>query len=190
MEQEIQRWYAMRDLKRSNAKMRAYEMLQGKVMRVYTPMIKKDIVIKGKHNLIDVPYIPDLLFVYDYKSAIDPIVDSVPTFQYRFARNGTYIDGLGKCIVVSDREMEQFIRVTQGIEKFRYYTIDEVSPSMYGRKICIVGGSLDGCVGQIEDKAWLKVQGTDNRDARHPCRRRSGESGIYPFYRLSGCVVY
>lgn len=95
MVHEVQQWFAMRDLKRPNAKMRAYEMLQGKVARVYTPMIKKDIICNGKHNLIDVPYIPDLLFVYDYKSAIDPIVETIPTFQYRFSRIGTHVVGGG-----------------------------------------------------------------------------------------------
>lgn len=159
MVHEVQQWFAMRDLKRPNAKMRAYEMLQGKVARVYTPMIKKDIICNGKHNLIDVPYIPDLLFVYDYKSAIDPIVETIPTFQYRFSRIGTHVVGGGtRCLIVGDKEMEQFIRVTEGIDKFRYYTIDEVSPAMYGRKIAIVGGNLDGCVGRLKTKRGSKYK--------------------------------
>lgn len=54
--------------------------------------------------------------------------------------------------------MEQFIRVTESIEKFRYYTPDEVSPAMYGRKICIVGGSLDGCVGRLKAKRGSKFK--------------------------------
>lgn len=78
----------MRDLKRPNAKLRAYEMLKDKVERVYTPMVKKTLMRNGKRCLVDVPYIPDLLFVYDCKSVIDPIVSSIPTFQYRFVRSG------------------------------------------------------------------------------------------------------
>lgn len=89
MEQEKQQWFAMRDLKRPNAKLRAYEMLKDKVERVYTPMVKKTLMRNGKRCLVDVPYIPDLLFVYDSKSVIDPIVSSVPTFQYRFVRSST-----------------------------------------------------------------------------------------------------
>lgn len=158
MEQEKRQWFAMRDLKRPNAKLRAYEMLKDKVERVYTPMVKKTLMRNGKRCLVDVPYIPDLLFVYDSKSVIDPIVSSVPTFQYRFVRSSTPHRGGGIEAVISDKEMEQFIRVTESIEKFRYYTPDEVSPSMYGRKICIVGGSLDGCVGRLKTKRGSKYK--------------------------------
>jgi len=69
-----------------------------------------------------------------------------------------HIVGGGIEAVISDKEMEQFIRVTESIEKFRYYTPDEVSPSMYGRKICIVGGSLDGCVGRLKTKRGSKYK--------------------------------
>lgn len=156
MEQEKQQWFAMRDLKRPNAKLRAYEMLKDKVERVYTPMVKKTLMRNGKRCLVDVPYIPDLLFVYDCKSVIDPIVSSIPTFQYRFVRGET--PHRGREVIVSDKEMEQFIRVTGSMEQFRYYTPDEVSPSMYGRKICVVGGSLDGCVGRLKAKRGSKFK--------------------------------
>ena len=57
-------WYAMRDLTRPNAKVSAYEKLNAKGIRCFTPMVKKQVKLRGDTVLIDAPYMRDLLFAY------------------------------------------------------------------------------------------------------------------------------
>ena len=67
------RWYVMRDLTRTNAKMPAYKMLEGMVSKVFTPMTWKVVKVKGKGERVQVPFMHDLLFVYDRrKNRVSP----------------------------------------------------------------------------------------------------------------------
>lgn len=151
LKKDQKHWYAMRDLKRRNAKEPAYLMLKDKVAQVYTPMVKRTVVVRGKRQVIDIPFVADLLFVYDSRAVIDPIVERTRTLQYRFARGGAQ----GTPIVVRDEDMESFMAVTQGSEPFKYYSMEEVSDALCGKDIVIVGGELDGCRGKL-----MTVRGT------------------------------
>ncbi len=91
------------------------------------------------------PYIPDLLFVHSSREALDPIIRSIPTLQYRFPKGGQYM----KPMVVPNADMERFIRVVKASENPRYYLPEELPESFCGRRIRIVGGPLDGCEGKL-----------------------------------------
>ena len=101
-------WFVMRDLTRSNAKHPAYRMLEEKGLTYFTPMTWKIVVKGGKRERRFIPLMQDLLFVYDTRTAIDPIVARVRTFQYRFLR-GTNREPM----TVRKEEMERFIRVVK-----------------------------------------------------------------------------
>ncbi len=137
-------WFVMRDLKRANAKQPAYRLLLEKGIETFTPMKWKLAARQGVKKQEEVPFIQDLLFVHDTRDNIDPIVDKVPTLQYRFLRN-TY----RKPMTVPQMEMERFIRAVNTSESLRYYLPEEITPDMYGRKIRIVGGPLDGYEGSL-----------------------------------------
>lgn len=137
-------WYVMRDLKRANAKLPAYKLLQSMSFKVFTPMKYKLSVKKGKRIQEKVPFMQDLLFVHAYKDELDSVVDTVNTLQYRFIR-GAYCEPM----IVSDKEMELFIKAVESTDTPQYFLPGELTPSMYGRKICIVGGPLDGYVGTL-----------------------------------------
>ena len=49
--------------------------------------------------------------------------------------------------MVRDGDMERFIRAVTETDSSRFYLPDELTPSMYGRKVRIVGGNLDGYEG-------------------------------------------
>lgn len=147
-------WFVMRDLKRPNAKEPAYLMLQGKVETVYTPMIQSVVVRLGRKQVVEVPFIRDLLFVYDSPEVIDPIVEMTPTLQYRFVRGGRSNERM----VVPDDEMERFMTLVNGNYAFKYYSLDEVSSAMCGRDIIIVGGELNGYRGKL-----LTVRGSKRK---------------------------
>ena len=80
-------WFVMRDLSRSNAKLPAREMLREKNIRHFTPMVWLMATANGKRQPRLVPYIQDLIFVYDTREVIDPLVERIRTFQYRYLRN-------------------------------------------------------------------------------------------------------
>ncbi len=138
-------WYVMRDLKRANAKERAYGLLEELHFEVFTPMQWRLVTRQGRRIREEHPVIPDLLFVRAVRHSLDPIVEKTPTLQYRYVRGGKYCDPM----VVAESDMECFIRAVRSSESPRYYLPEEITPAMYGRRIRIVGGPLDGCEGSL-----------------------------------------
>ena len=102
---DISRWFVMRDLSRSNAKLPAWEMLRARHIRHFTPLVWRMASRGGKQAPRQVPYIQDLIFVYGTREALDPLVERVRTFQYRYLRH-TWREPM----TVPDLEMERFIR--------------------------------------------------------------------------------
>lgn len=97
-----------------------------------------------------VPAIQDLLFVYDSRQHLDSIVERTKTLQYRWLRN-TFREPM----TVSDLEMDRFIQAVSSSDSPQYYLPEEITPQMCGRKIQIIGGSLNGYEGCL-----LKIRGS------------------------------
>ena len=140
------RWYAMRDLKRNNAAQPAYKQLAEEGFEVFTPMVSKFYTLNGKRIRRQVPFMQDLLFVNGCRQDIDPVVTKTPTLQYRFKRGGAYCEP----IVVPNDDMQRFIGAVQAADAPKYYSAEEVSAMMCGRRIRVVGGPLDGCEGVLK----------------------------------------
>lgn len=147
------RWFVMRDLKRANAKQQAYQILKEKDIEVFTPMKTRLCVVKGEQIRKEVPCIPDLLFVHTTRETLDPIVENIPTLQYRWLRN-KYREPM----TVPDAEMERFIRAVNASALPKYYLPEEITPEMYNRPIRIVGGLLDGYEGTLLTTRGSKVK--------------------------------
>lgn len=144
-------WFVMRDLTRPNAKLPAYKMLEKMKIDFFTPMVHKLVMVKGKREDREVPFIHDLIFVHDAQEVIDPIVESVHTFQYRFLKQR-------KPMTVRDADMERFIKAVESSEKPKFYRPDEITPDMLSRKIRIIGGMLDGYTGTLVTMRGSKVK--------------------------------
>lgn len=144
-------WFVMRDLTRPNAKLPAYKMLEKMKIDFFTPMVHKLVMVKGKREDREVPFIHDLIFVHDAQEVIDPIVESVHTFQYRFLKQR-------KPMTVRDADMERFIKAVESSEKPKFYRPDEITPDMLSRKIRIIGGLLDGYTGTLVTMRGSKVK--------------------------------
>lgn len=86
----------------------AYKQLQELGVKVFVPMTWQIIMQEGKRIRIEVPVIQDLLFVYDSRLHLDPIVESIQTLQYRWLRN-TFREPM----TVPDLEMDKFILLSQ-----------------------------------------------------------------------------
>lgn len=147
-------WFVMRDLKRSNARQPAYKLLEESGIEFFTPMVWKLVTRNGKRIPQKVPFMQDLLFVHDARKTIDPIVARTVTFQYRYLRGG----GSHSVMTVRDADMERFKKAVESAESVRFYLPGEITPSMVGRKVRIVGGVLDGYEGRLQ-----KLQGSKNR---------------------------
>lgn len=148
------KWYVMRDLKRRNANSLAIHDLQKAGLEVFTPMTQMIMTIGGRRQKRDVPVIQDLLFVHEAKKTLDTYVAMYSTLQYRYQRGRTADDPM----TVRDDEMERFLFAVSRTESPIYYNPDEITAAMYGKKIRIIGGALDGYEGQL-----LSVKGMRKR---------------------------
>lgn len=147
------RWFVMRDLKRRNAKLPAYKQLIEMGIKVFVPMKWQVVKRKGDIMREEVPVIQDLLFVYDSRLHLDPIVETIPTLQYRWLHH-TFREPM----TVSDVAMEKFIVAVSSSKSPQYYLPQEITPQMYGRKIRIVGGPLDGYDGYLLTTRGSKIK--------------------------------
>lgn len=143
-------WFVMRDLKRSNAKMPAYQMLGNMGIKVFTPMVWKVVVRHGKRIPQEVPFMQDLLFVHESYKVLSPIVERVGTLQFRFLR-----DGERTPMTVRDADMDRFIKAVEAAENPCFYAPNDIKPSMVGKYVRIIGGLLNGYEGRL-----LKLQGS------------------------------
>lgn len=144
---ESPQWFVMRDLKRGNAKQPAYKLLDELKIRFFTPMVWKLRIRQGKRIRQQVPFIPDLLFVYDSRKVLDP---RIATLQYRFVKGGNH-----QPMTVRNADMERFIRAVDAMNNPCFYTPEEIKPDMLGKNVRIVGGLLDGYEGRLQ-----KMQGS------------------------------
>lgn len=143
----------MRDLKRINARNRAYKMLQHLKFEIFTPMKWHVATRRGERIREEIPVIPDLLFVRSNRVDLDPIVAKTETLQYRFLR-GTWREPM----TVRESDMDRFIHAVNSSESVKYYLPEELAPEMYNKNIRIIGGKLDGYEGKL-----LTVRGSKTK---------------------------
>lgn len=141
---ETPHWYVMRDLRRPNARVMAWQQLAEQGHEVFTPLHWITQMVKGKRLRRQLPVIPDLLFLRGTREQLDPVVDATPTLQYRY-RIGRQADPM----TVRDDDMQRFMIAVRSTAEIRYYSPDELTPDMFGRRIRIVGGPLDGYEGHL-----------------------------------------
>ncbi len=146
-------WYALRDLKRTNAKLPAFKMLEALDVEVFTPKKWRLVSHCGKKERVQVPFMPDLLFAHATAERLDPIVDKIPTLQYRWRR-----DVYRQPITVREVDMERFIRAVNATDTPTFYLPNEITPQMFGKQIRIVGGPLNGCEGHLLTTRGSKVK--------------------------------
>lgn len=147
-------WYVMRDLKRANAKLPAYKMLEALNFEVFTPMRWRVTLKQGKRVREEVPFIQDLLFVHSEKRVLDLVVEKYSTLQYRYQKGGGYCEPM----VVRDKEMDDFIHAVNSTASPFYYSPQEITSGMIGHKVRIIGGALDGY-----ETVLLKIKGSKKR---------------------------
>lgn len=147
-------WFALRDLKRANAKHRAWEVLMEKGFEVFTPMHWKLVSKKGGGKTrVRIPVIYDLLFVRSDRESIDSEIQRIDTLQHRFVKGCG-----GNPMVVSDSDMQKFIHAVTNSESVKYYSPSEITSAMKGKHVQIIGGALNGYEGLLLSVRGSKVK--------------------------------
>ena len=141
---EAARWYVLSANYRSEVKIR--DDLRRLGFDCYLPMRYELKERRGKKKRVLVPAINGMVFVKSLKSALEEYIATtkLPTF---FRMSG--LPGQKKPIVVPDRDMENFMRVTQQVEEsLTYFQPDEIKLRV-GDKIRVHGGVFDGVEGVL-----------------------------------------
>lgn len=149
------RWYVLRDLARPNAKSPAYKQLQAMPEMagcVFVPLKQRVFMEFGKRVVRLVPYLPDLIFVHKSREELDPIVSKLKLLQYRYVRGGRQFEAMS----VSHESMSRFIEAVTQTDAVEYYSLEEVSPCLYGKRVRIIGGQLNGLEGRLMSKRGSK----------------------------------
>lgn len=147
-------WFVLRDLKRANAKQRAWEVLTEKGFEVFTPMQWKLISKRGGgKNRVRVPVIYDLLFVRSDRDTLDREIKKIETLQYRFVKGCG-----GNPMVVPPSDMQRFIYAVTNSESVKYYSPSEITPALKGKYVHIIGGALNGYEGLLLSVRGSKVK--------------------------------
>ncbi|MBD5317023.1 MAG: UpxY family transcription antiterminator [Bacteroides sp.] len=141
-------------MKRRNSNTLAIHELKNAGLQVFTPMTEMILSIRGRQQRREVPVIQDLLFAYESKDTLDKYVQKIPTLQYRYL--------LGKSIdepmTVRKDEMDKFIYAITTSPTPLYFNPGELTDSMYGKRVKIIGGLFDQFEGQL-----LSVKGMRKR---------------------------
>ena len=146
-------WYAMRDLSRRHSRRPAYKILSEQGYEIYTPMTRRMRTVCGRRESVEEPFMQDLLFVRSSREHLNVAVARVESLQYRYVHGGWC-----EPMTVPARDMERFIHAVESSRHARFYRNGEITESMCGRSVRIVGGILDGYEGRL-----LSIRGSKFR---------------------------
>ncbi len=152
--EQPKQWFVLRDFKKWNAKTPAYKELPKLGIRCFTPM---HWIVSTRQNVRKREYVPviqNLLFAYDTRVVLDPIIEKENSLQYQYKRGG----GSASPMTVPDSEMERFINAVNNDPSPIFYSPDELTSDMLGKEIVVSGGPLDGYRGKL-----VKLQGSKKR---------------------------
>lgn len=146
--QDKRMWFVLRDLKRVNAKVHAYQMLKSKGFKVFTPLRWGSETLADKRIITERPVMPDLLIVYSTEKELIPFINDKNKLQFRFVRGG-----VKKKMIVNDAEMKRFMQAASEASSIDYYKPEDFNANRIGEKITIHGGQFDG-----EEGILLRVE--------------------------------
>lgn len=145
-------WFAMSAPYRRELK--AKERLEGMGIESFVPMTKAIVERRGIKRRETVPAIHNLIFVHTTKNIIKQAKQGIEYLQYRTKP----CNGKNTPITVPDREMEQFITITNArMEEITYLQPDEIDIKK-GTRVRIHGGTFNGTEG-----IFVKIKGKRNR---------------------------
>lgn len=146
-------WFAMSAPYRRELK--AKDFLEARGIECFVPMTKVAVERAGGVKKREtVPAIHNLIFVHTTQESIKELKRGNELLQYRTLPR----DGKNVPVIVPEKEMQQFIAVTQArMDEICYLKPEEINLEK-GTKVRLHGGSFDGIEG-----IFVKVKGKRNR---------------------------
>ena len=138
------RWYVLSANYRNEVKIR--DDLRRLGFDCYLPMRYELKERRGKKTRLLVPAINGLVFAKSTKTALE---DYIATTKLPTYIRMSGIPGQKRPIIVPDRDMENFMRVTQHVEEHLSYFLPDEIKLRVGDKIRVHGGVFDGVEGVL-----------------------------------------
>lgn len=150
---ETLQWFAMSSPYRRELKAR--DFLLSKEVECFVPMrYALTEKVRGRKSRQLVPAIHNLIFVRTTKERIKILKQGVDFLQYRTRP----VNGKNVPIIVSDKDMQQFITITEKSNEELIYLNPEEIDLKKGTRVRIHGGAFDGTTG-----VFIKIHGKRNR---------------------------
>lgn len=141
-------WYALSAPHRRE--MEAQRLLEKHHIRCFIPMSTTVVTISGKKQRRLVPAISNLVFAQSTREALQELKRGVPYLQYKVNKEG----GQNIPIIVPDRQMDQFIAISElQNDKVIYLSPDEINLTK-GTRVRIIGGTFNNIEG-----IFVKIKG-------------------------------
>ena len=141
-------WYALSAPHRRE--MEAKRLLEKNKIRCFIPMSTSVVTVGGKKQRRDVPAVSNLIFAQSTRTNLQHVKSGIPYIQYKVnTENGRNVP-----IIVPDRQMEQFIAISEiRNEKIIYLSPDEINLSK-GTRVRVIGGAFNNIEG-----VFIKLKG-------------------------------
>lgn len=145
-ESESHHWYVMAPIYYQESTIKSY--LDKKGIRCYLPTKTGVKTLNGRKQIIEIPVINSLLFVYTTESELKDICAAQPYLYYKYDK----IDGVSRKMIVPTKQMSDFIKVYDATDSDKMMFFTPNDPALKaGKKVRIHkhGGVLDGVEGLL-----------------------------------------
>ena len=146
-------WYAMSAPYRNELKVQ--QALKERFgIEAYVPLRCEVVTRRGRKERRMTPAVSNLLFAHASRQALNEAKPFIPRMQFK-----TQVEeGRNRLIVIPDKQMQDFIRVSASEDEKKLYLLPEEVDIKKGTRVRIIGGPFDGVEG-----VFIKVKGARNR---------------------------
>lgn len=143
MEESVE-WYAIRVTYCREMKLK--DILNSRNIENYIPVQYKEVILNGKKKTVLQPVIRNLVFVRTSRKVLDAVkldIEGIIPIRY------IYNKATKAPIVISEKEMRQFIAVSGMLDQQLIYVPLENCNLKRGERVRVLGGVFEGIEGEI-----------------------------------------
>lgn len=134
-----------------NRELKAHEWLKGKGFEVFLPMHSEARLADGKRKTVSKPLIPNILFVRTTPVDLDLIIHDPGNtcLSYYYNHFAVRPDGKNPPLTVPDRQMDNFIRLSQVDDPNILFVSPEECRFKSGDQVIVTSGPFTGITGRV-----------------------------------------
>lgn len=134
-----------------NRELKACEWLKSKGFEVFLPMRNEVRIVDGKRKTVSKPLIPNILFVRSTPAALDLIIHDLDNtcLSYYYNHFAVRPDGKNPPLTVPDREMYNFIRLSQVDDPNILFVSHQECRFKSGDQVIVTSGPFTGITGRV-----------------------------------------